>query len=153
MTLKETSARLSTHGMSPTLELIHRPTGEILQTLQVRPASQEHRSFIISVWMRSYRPIARRIGILQDFDRSEPAIAESRWQDCTVVTDDDGYTVYSWICGYDGLLVHAYTIPELRGIGVVRALTGKVCGPRFSVARPWPYKNKHVNPYGLCVKA
>ncbi|MDD5374441.1 hypothetical protein [Acidithiobacillus sp.] len=149
MTLRETCARLSTSGSLKTVQLIHRPTGEILQELILRPAKEEHRSFLISTWLKSYRPQARRLGFQTQYDIHEPPIAESRWQDCTVATDDDGFTVYAWVCGYPSQLFHVYVVPELRNIGVARALILDACGERPEHARPWPYKNRFVNPYLL----
>ncbi len=147
--MKDCSSRLSTSGSQKTIQIIHRPTGEILQELQLLPAKEEHRSFIISTWIKSYRPIARRQGIQTQYDLHEPAIAESRWQDCTVASDEDGFTVYAWVCGYPNQLYHCYVVPELREIGVARALIQNSCGERPEHARPWPYKNRFVNPYLL----
>lgn len=149
MTLKETSCRLCTVGTTKTLELIHRSTGEILQSLHLQGGQLSHRSFIISTWLKSYRPVARRHQYLVQYDQHEPEIAESRWQDCTVATDEDGYTVYAWCCGSPGSLYHCYVVPELRGIGVAKALILDACGPRPDMARPWPFSNRFVNPYLL----
>ncbi len=96
--------------------------------------------------------MAKRLGILTQYDIHEPGIAESRWQDCTVITDEDGFTVYAWVCGTPGALYHCYTVPELRGIGVARSLIQDACGERPEHARPWPYKNRFVNPYLLGAK-
>ncbi len=152
MTLKDTLCRLCTVGSEKNLELIHKPTGEILQTLQVRSPTESHRSFIISTWLKSYRPQAKRQGILTEYDLYEPAIAESRWQDCTVATDEDGFTVYAWCCGYAGALYHCYVVPELRGIGAARSLIQDACGDRPAMARPWPFRHKLINPYLLKAK-
>ena len=150
MPLNDVFAKLSESG---SLELIHKETGEILRTLLVRPASQEHRSFILSTWTKSYRPTARRLGVEGLYNKHEPEIAESRWQDCRVLTDEGGFTVYAWVCGQDGGLYHVYVIPELRRIGVCRELSGDVCGKDYDLARPWPYRtSRRVNPYLLGAK-
>ena len=135
------------------VELIHQPTGEILQTLQLGYPTQDHRSFIISTWLKSYRSQARKQGIQEFYDKHEPEIAESRWQDCLVLTDEGGFTVYAWVCGQEGSLYHVYVIPELRHIGVCRELSGVACGKDYDLARPWPYRtSRRVNPYLLGVK-
>ncbi len=149
MTLKETSARLSTVGTPTSIQLIHKPTGEILQELLLRQATEPQRNFIISTWLKSYRPVARRLGFQTQYDKHEPAIAEGRWQDCTVATDEDGYTAYAWVCGYVGHLYHCYVIPELRGVGVAASLIEAACGANPDYARPWPYRHHRVNPYLL----
>ena len=121
--------------------------------LPIVEANDQHRSFIISTWLKSYRGHARRQGLQDVYDINEPSIAESRWKDCTVVTDEDGYTVYAWICGKPGSLWHVYVIPELRMYGLSRALIGMVCGASYDLARPWPFRSNHrVNPYLLKVK-
>ncbi len=147
--LKEVSSRLCTVGTRKTLELIHRPTGEILQSLRLQLAESQHRSFLIATWLKSYRPLARRQGIQNQYDAHEPAIAESRWMDCTVATDDDGFTVYAWVCGGPGELYHCYVVPELRRLGVAKAMILDACGERPDHARPWPFQNRFVNPYLL----
>ena len=132
------------------VELIHQPTGEILQTLQLGYPTQDHRSFIISTWLKSYRSQARKQGIQEFYDKHEPEIAEYLWQSCTVATDEDGFTVYAWVCGKPGSLRHAYTIPELRMYGVCKALTEYVCGESWDLVRPWPFRtSRRINPYAL----
>ncbi len=149
MTLKDCSARLFTSGSQKTVQLVHRPTGEILQELSLSPSASDHRSFIISTWLKSYRPLARRQGIQTQYDLYEPAIAESRWQDSTVLTDEDGFTVYAWVNGSGGKLFHCYVVPELRRLGVAKAMILDACGERPEHARPWPFQNRFVNPYLL----
>ena len=132
------------------LDIVHSVTGEVLQELKVAAAHEDQRSFIISTWLKSYRGQARRQGLQEQYDKHEPSIAESRWQDCAVVTDEDGYTVYAWICGEPGSLWHIYVIPELRMYGVSKALIGMVCGATPDLARPWPFRTRSkINPYLL----
>lgn len=134
MNLKDVSASLSTSGSKTTLSLVHRETQEVIQTFPVIPADSSHRNFIISTWLKSYRPMARKLGVEDFYDAHEPKIAETRWSDCQVVTDEDSFTIYAWVCSKDGVLYHVYVAPELRNIGVCTALTADV----FHLARPWP---------------
>lgn len=83
------------------------------------------------------------------YDVHEPPIAESRWQDCSILTDEDGHTVYAWCCGSPGALYHCYVVPELRRLGVAKALILDACGPNPHMARPWPFRYKFQNPYLL----
>lgn len=139
------------HG--PSISLNHILTGEVIRHLELGNATADHRSFIISTWLKSYRGLARRQGIQEFYDAHEPAIAESRWHDCTVATDEDGYTVYAWICGTNGSLWHTYVIPELRMYGVSKVLIELVCGAVPDLARPWPYRTRsRINPYLLKVR-
>lgn len=158
MSLKDVSAKLCTDGLTPTpsIELVHLPSQKVLQSLALVPAAAEHRSFIIGTWVKSYRPTARKLGIGEHYDRFEAPIAESRWQDCWVATDEDGYTVYAWVCGDQDGLRHVYVIPELRHRGVGSELQRHACGTLCpNLARPWPGRNPStvkVNPYLLSVK-
>lgn len=73
-----------------------------------------------------------------------------------MATDDDGYTVYGWVCGSLGSLVHVYVVPELRNKSVATSLIKHACGELEELARPWPLRGSvnqnPVNPYLLCVK-
>ncbi len=142
------------HSKGPSIDLTHGGSeGSVIQTFCLGPAKPDHRSFIISTWLKSYRTHARRQGIQEFYDKHEPAIAESRWQDCQVATDEDGYTVYAWVCGSKDTLWHCYVIPELRMLGVSKALIEHACGTLPDLARPWPYKTRsRVNNYLLKVK-
>lgn len=155
MSLKDVSATLSTSG-SPAILLNHIPTQKVLQSLLLTQAKSEHRSFILGTWVKSYRPTARKLGLGEHYDRYEAPIAESRWQDCWVATDEDGYTVYAWVCGDASGLWHVYVIPELRHRGVASCLQLHACGNYTpDLARPWPGRNPgtaKVNPYLLCPK-
>lgn len=152
MSLKSVCARVCTTGSSPTLELVHKETGEVIQTFRLVKADREHKSFILSTWLRSYRPTARKRGFSEFFGEYEGAIAESRWEDAVVATDESGFTVYAWVCAYPGELHYVYVGPELRGIGVAKGLIHHVAGQDYVLARPWPGTTHHkLNPY-LMVK-
>ncbi len=152
MSLNDVSAKLSTSG-SPTIQLLHGPSQSVIQVLRLVKASSTHRNFILGTWVKSYRPTARKLGIGEFYDRHEPAIAESRWQDCWVATDEDGYTVYAWVCAETGNLYHVYVIPELRHKSVARCLQEHICGENPDLARHWPGRTvSRVNPYLLTKK-
>lgn len=152
MSLKNVSAKLSTDGSQPSVLLMQE--GQELSRLPVAAADDSHKAFIISTWLRSYRPVARKYGYEDLYNRNEPAIAESRWQDCFVVTDEGGYTVYAWVCAEQGSLYHVYVVPELRNIGVARELIRFAAGEDYMMAREWPRKNcpHRVNRYLLVKK-
>ena len=150
MSLKGVSATLSTDG-TPRILLLKQ--GSLLESLPVCKATSEHRSFILSTWVKSYAPYARQQGILNQFNEYEPGIAESRWMDCLVVTDDTGFTVHAWVCGRDGQLWHVYVVPELRRCRVATRLIEHACGKLAEYARPWPYADHaRLNPYLLRTK-
>lgn len=150
MSLRDVSAQLSTSG---SVQLTHVPTGKVIQSLRLVQASPEHKAFIISTWVKSYRGTARRAGYGKLYDLHEPQIAESRWADCLVATDEDGYTVYAWVCGSNGDLHHCYVIPELRRLRVATRMIEAACGHLLNYARRWPYQaHAPVNPYLMCVK-
>lgn len=163
------SARVSLGGQNTSLEIIHRPTEKVIETLPVLNAGPAHRSYILSTWVRSYTPTIRKLRIgqpgmplLDCIDQSvylkeEPRVAESLWQKTHIVSSDDGFTIFAWVCGVPGLLWHCYVTPELRTKGVARALIEHVCGPETEYARPWPLERKpkclkKYNPYLLVVK-
>ncbi len=124
-----------------------------LETLPILAATPDHRSFILSTWVKSYRAQARKQGIGQFYDKHEPEAAESRWQDCWVVSDDGGFTVHAWVCGSDGRLYHCYVVPELRRLRIATRLIEFATGGLTEYARPWPYSaHARVNPYLLGAK-
>jgi hypothetical protein len=98
MSLNGASSLLSKSG--PPRILLYLGDREI-QSFRLSQASEQHRSFILSTWVKSYEGMARKQGIRDAYALHEPGVAEARWADCTVMTDDDGYTVYAWICGYE----------------------------------------------------
>lgn len=140
---------LSTDG---TPRILLQQSGKTLESLDIVKASGEHRNFILGTWVKSYRSHAREQSILEQYNRHEPAIAESRWVDCLVVTDD-GFTVHAWVCGCDGQLWHVYVVPELRKLRIATRLIEHACGKLQEYARPWPYSaHARVNPYLLRTK-
>lgn len=148
MSLRGVSSRLSSDG-SPRILLVK---GEkTLAELPLLPAAAEHRNFIISTWVKSYEAQARKQGIKDFYLAQEPAIAESRWPFCSVVTDDSGYTVHGWVCGEGSRLWHCYVVPELRKLRIATRLIEYACPDGLKeYARPWPYSaHARVNPYLL----
>lgn len=150
MSLKGVSSALSDDGTSA---ILLQRDGMTLETLPIVRATKAHRSFILSTWVKSYRHQAREHGFGGFYDEYEPAIAESRWMDCLVVSDDTGFTVHAWVCGRDGQLWHCYVVPELRKLRVATRLIERACGELKEYARPWPYSaHARVNPYLLRTK-
>ena len=152
MSLRGVSATLCNDG-TPRILLLKE--GVELEALPIVNAGAVHRSFILSTWLKSYKAAARNQGIGAFYDAHEPAIAESRWMDCLVVTDDTGFTVHAWVCGSEGRLWHCYVVPELRKLRLATRLIEHACGPDGlqEYARPWPYSaHARVNPYLLKVK-
>ena len=126
----------------------------VLEILPIVLADDSHRSFIISTWVKSYEGQARRQGIAKEFySKHEPEIAESRWSDCWVLTDDGGYTVHAWVCGSAGNLQHMYVQPGLRRMRIATRLIEFACGPLRAYARRWPYSaHARTNPYLMRTK-
>jgi GNAT superfamily N-acetyltransferase len=150
VSLRNVSAVLLSDG---TPRILLKQAEETLETLPVVKARDEHRSFILSTWVKSYRAAARDQGILQFYSEHEPAIAESRWMDCLVVTDDTGFTVHAWVCARDGQLWHCYVVPELRRLRIATRLIEYATGGLREYARPWPYSaHARLNPYLMRAK-
>ena len=150
MSLSGVSAMLSCDG-TPRILLVKE--GNQLETLPIVSAGAVHRSFILSTWVKSYKSQAREQGIAGFYDEHEPAIAESRWSDCLVVTDDTLFTVHAWCCGSEGRLWHCYVVPELRKLRLATRLIEHATGGLKEYARPWPFSaHARVNPYLLRVK-
>ncbi len=121
-----------------------------MATLPLEMATDAHRSFILATWVKSYQGMARKQGIQEFYAKYEPAIAESRWQDCWVLTDEDGYTVHAWVCGHAGDLWHCYVVPDLRRLRIATRLIEHACGTLQAYARPWPYSaHARTNQYLL----
>jgi GNAT superfamily N-acetyltransferase len=156
VSLRGVSAVLSRDG-SPTIRLV-KTTSEgqrELESLLIVPATDAHRSFIIGTWVKSYQAQARAQSIEAFYSKNEPAIAESRWDDAWVLTDEDGFTVHAWVCGNDGRLYHCYVVPQLRKLRIATRLIEFACGADGvkEYARPWPYgAHARVNPYLLRAK-
>lgn len=125
--------------------------------LPILKAQPQHRSFIISTWVKSYAHIARKLLKQAVYNAEEPKLAEALWQHSSVVVSpSDDYTVHAWVCGDIGKLYHCYVIPELRAKGVAKALIEGVCGNVLQYARPWPFPVERsgwqFNPYLLAHK-
>lgn len=135
------------------VELVHRESGKVVETLPIRPAQEQHRAFILATWVRSYAAVARKTLSRAVYVAGEPKIAERLWSKAYVITSpDDDYTVHGWICAERGKLYHMYVIPELRRKGIAGALITSAVGPKVEYARPWPYEAPKAwtfNPYLL----
>lgn len=121
------------------------------EKLRLVPASQEHRSFIISTWVRSYAVHARSLGFMEFYRESESA--EAMWDKAVVLTDDDGYVVYAWAVGDKGGLDYVYVVPELRGNSIGKHMVKVVHGGnvRNKLVEDGPYwlMAMKFNPYGF----
>lgn len=120
-----------------------RPDQKLMETLSLRPAAQEHRNFIIATWVQSYKSLARKQGINSKvYEAEEPKLAENFWQNCIVLTPDDGdsFTIHGWVCGVHKTLLQCYVPPELRRIGIASCLIEATCGKQVVIPRPWPFQ-------------
>lgn len=123
-----------------------------MEELPVIKATDEHRSYILSTWVKSYETFARRLllsgmRLPQELYRSgESRLAENKWNLSSVVTSPgDSYAIHGWVCGEPGRLYHVYVPPQLRGCGVARALVESTVGKEYSTHKPWPTTPKgHV---------
>ena len=120
------------------LELFNQGDQKALVELPILKAREEHRSFILATWIRSYQPVARRFMSRTDYLREDAAVAESLWRHSHVVSSD-GFAIQAWMCSIGSTLHHCYVVPELRRKGITRALTRLLVGDRVEVARPWPF--------------
>jgi len=148
--LKGVLAKLCDDGSGPTLTL--NKGDVVLESLRIIPAEAQHRSFILGTWVKSYESMARKQGVPKEVYRAhEPFIAESRWQDCLVLTPDaDGFSISAWVCGSEGNLWHVYVVPELRKLRVATRLIEMATGGLKYYARPFPYaQHARTNPYLL----
>lgn len=128
-------------------------------TFAVRKTSQNHRSFILATWMRSFTPALRNMvraeqGSVEPLLKEEAALAESLWSQGVVVGPvEDDFTIYAWLCGHTGGLHYVYVVPELRRRKIASALIDMICGSDYQYGRPWPFKggphNGSYNPYLL----
>jgi hypothetical protein len=147
------------------VKLISSESGKVLETLEIGPAKDEHRNFIISTWIRSYESELRKAHCYagaQDFrlDRGsysagEGGVAERCWKESQVVTSPtDGYTVHGWICTEGGHVYHIYIPPSLRGIGLGRGLLEAFAGTAYTTHKPISRAPKgHTvrwNPWAIC---
>lgn len=151
MSLNGIHARPSSDLQS--VELVHRESGKVVESLPIRPATEEHRAFVLATWVRSYANTARKVMSRATYTEGEPKIAERLWKKSYVITSpDDDYTIHGWICAERGKLYHMYVIPELRRKGISSALISVCVGPKVEYARPVPYavpKSWSFNPYML----
>jgi hypothetical protein len=142
------------------------------------PAEERDKPYIISTWVQSYKHIAKglRCHMKQDvwpswhkvsheaYQETYPRLVEALWQKSLVVRDEAGTACHGYICGTPpepgghGTLHYMYLPPELRGVGLGKAMwtfllgTGvqKVMVTNFLPWKHWP-KGWEFNPYGLMV--
>lgn len=112
--------------------------GQELVSLPIVPANEQHRSYILATWVRSYLPTARRFMSKDLYLKEEAKVAEKLWK-YSLVVSSDGFAVQAWVCTRgDGVLHHCYVVPELRRKGIMKALTRTFVGDKVQVSRPWP---------------
>lgn len=149
-TLKDFSAVVSRDSLTLTSS-----NGEV-ETLPIVQATDDHRNFILSTWVRSYEAFARRLSVgpahqrmsTEAYRRGEARVAERHWQKTRcVVSGSDHYTIHAWVCGEHGedeapgKLWHVYVSPVLRRKGVGAGLVQDVCGVRFESHKALPHKD------------
>lgn len=144
MSLKNVSARCSSDGLK--LELIK--DSKVLESLPIVKAKDQHRSFILSTWIRSYLPTAKKWVHKDVYHKEEQKVAERDWIRCHVVTNpEDEFTVVAWICGApSGILRHVWVMQDLRNLGIAKALIERFCGKNVVATKPWPFQH---TPRGL----
>lgn len=172
--MKNIYAKLWEHGQNTSASGVEPPwlnlwlkkldgTASVIQSLPIVYASEEHRNFIISTWVKSYDPrhadaslrssLRSNPSLLSPkkaaFKESEAKLAEKLWSKCNVLTDESGYTVHAWVCGLHGLCYHFYCTPELRGIGIEGQLIEYCCGDaNVDIGFYKPMENYHcAKPY------
>lgn len=155
----------STVSPNGLLCLRHGESDEVLATMRLVKAKPEHRSFILSTWVKSYAPTMRRFraGVLDsasfgvsgaDYLSGESAVAEANWEDSLVAVDlDDDFVIHAWVCGSPGALLHCYVPPQLRQKGIAMAMIKEQCGEPVRYSKPWPFRKVppgwSYNPYLL----
>ncbi len=153
MTLKNFSAQVSSDGTKRTLDLYK--SGNLIESLPIVQAGTEHRSLILSTWVKSYQTVSTQKWMVnkETYILNEPRVAELFWENSWVVTsDEEGYTVHAWICCLPGKLFHIYVSPELRGCKTATSLIKHFCGPgNVDIYKPWPFQSRGIlwnkNPY------
>lgn len=155
-----TYSRVSENGTE--LILLHKETDKELERLPIRQATEEHRNYIISTWVKSYASLNRQTrtahnGLAWVTDtvkacHGEGKIAERLWQHTRIVTGkEDTYTINGWVCGEPGRLYYAYVPPELRLVGIFSSITKLLHQNDTLECRiPFPYGKRPwltYNPY------
>lgn len=117
----------------------------MIEELPVIPAKPEHRSYILSTWVKSYESSVRRLTVAgmriqtDVYRAGESKLAEKYWHISGVlVSPGDEYTIHGWVCASAGRLWHVYVPPQLRGNGVARELVEQSAGKQYATHKPWP---------------
>jgi len=125
----------------------------------ITEAKREHRSFVLSTWVRSYRDAFSKELQYDLIVKRESKFAEEAFDAGLVFVDtSDGYSINGWVCGvYErpSLLHWVYVPPELRGMGVASNLIKEILGSKPEVSRcPKVLRNSKLpvgrwNPYRI----
>lgn len=150
MTSSHVFSAVSGNGL---LMLKHKETDKVLETLRLIQAKPEHRSFILSTWVKSYAPTIRRYRAFvldsspnlihyDTYMEEEPLVAEAQWENSLVAVDmNDDFVIHAWVCGSPCKLWHVYVPPPLRQKGIARALIKEQCGEQLGYSKPWPFRH------------
>lgn len=133
------------------------------QKLWLTPSTPKDKAFILSTWVRSYLPIVRKsetlykqhvLKVKEDvYLKHHPRIAESLWECAAVLRDEaDGSAILGYIVGDagSGILDYVYVIPDLRNMGLARAMITALCGHEPTLTHLWPHgwhSGWKYNPY------
>jgi len=132
----------------------------------LRPFGERDRGFFAATWGRTYRHLAKVPE--QVFRAEHPKVIDRLLlasRGVVVCSPDVPSTIFAWALGVPGdraCLHYAYTVPELRNLGVARALITEVIGgypSRIFCSHRWPPKGGkahprfHFNPYRIHVGA
>lgn len=135
-----------------------RPEVKLMETLPIRPAGAQHRSFILATWIQSYMGMARKQMLKKTYETEEPKLAEKLWSKALIITpQDEDFTVHGWVCAVGNTLYQCYVPPELRRLGIAGTLIKAACGTEVTIPRPWPFTDPPrglrftYNPYKLGV--
>lgn len=139
-------------------------SGEVIAELPILVASDVHRNYIISTWVRSQlgdaqywriSPVPSHVQLRglrstkELYRVGESAVAEAKWKRSRVITNDEGTVIHGWIAfepssysteNRQPHLYHVYVPPQLRTHGIARALIKAYCGDEFTVHKPLPYE-------------
>lgn len=119
-------------------------------------ANQQHRSFVLSTWIRSYRDAYLGPISYNDIHKYESKFAEQAFElGMVFVQSSDGFTVNGWVCGKitsPQVLHWVYVPPELRGMGVASSMIRDIYGKIHPQVSRCPRRNSKLpisrwNPY------
>lgn len=125
------------------------------EALALRVAEDGDRGFILSTWVESYRQqagVSRAVYLAE-----QPRLAERLYREhgaLVVCSERRPSTIHAWACAAWPTLHYAYTVPELRRQGLLRAMIVATLGdyPRvIDTTHRMPFGSVRFrwNPYPL----